>query len=321
MTTAIGKLKRASFAGIEFPYTKCDIKGGLRDHVHEFPHVHGGKPEKLGRRLYEVSFDTLFLQNLRDPKWDKLWPENLGKLRRIFEQQKTEDLHVPTVGTIRAYCREWGQTTDPAKIRSGEIAAFQFREDTGNKFLVEGERFKIGSINVSMKRITKLTFERELRLSKSNPTLLAKERRLNPSPWDRMVNAVNDVLAVLDQAQLYSYLLESKIRYLIYLCDEADRRLEMFKDPSSYVVLNALKDLWASVQNLLDEITGQQSTTSADGASTSHLRSYIVPAQMTAVDIAVALYGSAERATDIINLNALQNPMTVPAGTSIRYFT
>ena len=134
-TVAFDTLQRASFQGIEFPITSMTLKGGIRDHIHEYPHAAGGAPEKLGRKLYEVSMQANFQSTFR--AYPRLWPSALSKLRKIFEQQTTGDLVIPTIGTIQAYARNWTQQME-AKIRSGETATFEFVEDQGSEDLAAG---------------------------------------------------------------------------------------------------------------------------------------------------------------------------------------
>ena len=76
-------LERASFAGYAFPVSDVEVTGGLRDHVHEYPHSPGGAPEKLGRKLYEFSFTSPMLAGF--PRYPKLWPETAASLRIVFE--------------------------------------------------------------------------------------------------------------------------------------------------------------------------------------------------------------------------------------------
>ena len=57
-------LKAMSFNGVAFPYKSYRVKGAFRKHIHEFPHIAGGAPEKLGRSLYEVSVSVDFTAGL-----------------------------------------------------------------------------------------------------------------------------------------------------------------------------------------------------------------------------------------------------------------
>jgi hypothetical protein len=54
-------LQAFQFGEFLFPFRSYSIKGGMREHLHEFPHG-GIAPEKLGRKLYEISVTGLFLE-------------------------------------------------------------------------------------------------------------------------------------------------------------------------------------------------------------------------------------------------------------------
>src|SRR5262249_28189814 len=128
------QLQRASFDGVPFPVESVDVTSDLRHHVHEYPHTAGGDPEKLGRSLYRIQMLGNFQATFR--AYPKLWPEALTKLRKTFEAEKTADLVIPTIGTIKAFITKWRQRST-AKIRSGEKVEIEFLEDQASAFLVE----------------------------------------------------------------------------------------------------------------------------------------------------------------------------------------
>lgn len=53
--------------------------------------------------------------------------------------------------------------------------------------------------------------------------------------------------------------------------------------------------------------------------TTSETRRYTTLLVMSVSDVAVALYGSNARAVEIMQLNALADPVAIRAGTQIRY--
>jgi hypothetical protein len=55
--SAISQLKQASFDGIAFPYTTCEVMLETRRHVHLYIHTNGGELEKLGL-AFEQACDT-----------------------------------------------------------------------------------------------------------------------------------------------------------------------------------------------------------------------------------------------------------------------
>lgn len=288
------ELKSAGFDGIEFPVTEVTIRGGLRDHVHEFPHTPGGKPELMGRKLYEIEMQIPFLGNLLNTKWETLWPQSLAVLRSKFERQIRSQLHIPTVGTIRAYCFDWEQSMR-SNIRSGERGVFRFREDQSDQYLVSD------LIKISPRSLANQSAQIRAEL---------EERGIDPTAFDKLFDAVDGVLAVLDQAQLGAQLLESKLLGLAALCAEFDRRVDLFADPENFGIGEALRTLWASALSLMQNVEDRTAT----------LRKYTCPVEMTISDVAIAVYGSAERGADILRLNAIEDAFAIPAGSELRYY-
>jgi hypothetical protein len=289
--------QQSAFAGIIFPWKKYSVKCGIRDHVHEYPHTPGGKPEKMGRKLYEVEFSGLAMDSAIDPKWRDLWPGKLRELRAIFEQELTKPLVIPTIGTIQAYCVDWGQDADAA-LRNGETFTWRFREDDPELWKLE-KLITVGPSSIQAQaEAIKVTAEKHGFLEDIAEFFAVLE------------GAVNDVLAVRDTAMMYSSLVESKIHYLTYLCEEADRTLDVFKDPESWPILEALKQLWASSKELAENFTEDAGT----------LRTYTLPTEMNVSQVSMAVYsGDGTRGTDILSLNPIENAFEIPAGTQIRY--
>ena len=280
------------FAGIAWPYKRIRIKGGLRDHVHEYPHSPGGAPEKLGRKLYEISIEGIFLENLLREELADLY-DRLGQLRAIFEAGRTEDLTLPNIGTIKAYASEWGQEL-VAKIRSGEMGDFQFREDQSAAFLANA-----------------LTQSSPRDFSSKMDTLFEEaEENGYGSVFDDLQNAVNDVLAVFDQVDLGASLIEAKIRQVAGMCKELDQRIDIFDDPGNHRILDALHELWTSANDLNADLNQKS----------ARLINYIVPQRMAIGDVAAAVYGDAGRGFDILQLNAIDDAFEIPAGAVLRYY-
>lgn len=287
-------LKNAGFDGVDFPVSEVRIRGGLRDHVHEFPHSPGGKPELMGRKLYEIEMQVPFLSNLLDPKWQNLWPESLAVLRGKFERQIRSQLHIPTVGTIKAYCYDWDQVMK-ASVRSGEMGSLRFREDQSDDFLVK-DLVKVSS--------------RALSGQAAQIKIEAEKQGQDSSVFDALFDAVDGVLAVLDQIELGAALLESKILGAAALCDEYDRKLDLFSDPENFGIHEAMRTLWASLLNLLKNVDDR----------TAKLRKYTLPVEMSISDVAIKLYGAAERGADILKLNAIEDAFAIPAGSELDYY-
>ncbi len=106
--------------------------------------------------------------------------------------------------------------------------------------------------------------------------------------------------------------LAQKLASLNNLMGQADQQLESLKDPANYQALDAFLELWTSTvimaTNLAESPRGP--------------RTYVTPKQMSVNDIASApeVYGSSERAAEIMMNNNLDDPFAVPAGTKIVFF-
>jgi prophage DNA circulation protein len=284
-------LPRASFSGLEFPYQAVRVIGGLRDHVHEYPHVPGGDPEKLGRKLYVVEFECVFIHETQT--YPDLWPKRLKSLRDLFEAEITAELMIPTIGPIQAYCFDWDQEFT-TKMLNGERVRFRFREDQESAFLAS----KLVSMKVE-----------SLGALSGNFAIQADEHGIERPFTDELLAAVNSVLAIQDQGELFGQLLANKIQNVADLCREFDQRLDAFNDPTAFPALEALKDLWAAANELASDTT----------AGDLVFLTYTVPQLMTISQIAVAIYGDTSRAVELMQINPIENAFAVKAGEKLRY--
>lgn len=293
MTGSSRGLQRAAFAGIEFPVSRVSVKGGLREFVHEFPHVAGGAPEKLGRKLYEFTFEVPFHDVLPDYGTD-LWPSRLADLRTYFELETTEDLVVPTIGTIQAYCYDWEQDWQ-AKVQSGESATFHFREDSSSAFLA-------GAIAVPTTA--------GIAVRGKALTTIVEVGGYSASLFDGIRDAVNSITALSDQADLYANLLEAKALGLADMCRQLDASLPDLQKPVNFPLIDALLELWAAAVDLHKDALRMAVT----------IVKYTVPTPMSVNDVARILYGSADRAIDVLRMNPIEDAFKIPANTELRVF-
>lgn len=292
MATGFDQLQRAAFGGIQFPVESYEIVGGIRDAVHEYGHVDGGDPERLGRKLYTVRMKPLFHGTFKE--YPNLYPSGLSKLIEKFEASSVEDLVVPTTGTMRAYCVNWTRRV-AMRVRSGEALELEFREDSigdRNYEVVDFDRDKmyLGPL--------------EVELGKS-PDLLSQVF----GALADLQNAVNEVTSYLDTAEMYGNLLEAKLLQVKAIVEEL-HRFDGMQEAENYRVFNALQDLAAATSDALDNIQGKS----------SGLEEYIVPTVMSVQQISMAVFGDASGAMDILQLNPIEKAHEVRAGTVVRYY-
>ncbi len=293
---AFDSAQRASFKGIEFPIKSISIKGRYRHAEHEYLRVPGAVIEKLERSVYNIEMTGAFDVNIRG--YGRLWPDGVNALQKLFETGETAPLVIPTVGTLPAFMPEWDRNIDIAKVRSGENIKLSFKEDQTQRFL------QLAVVQ---------TQQRSLATSMSNLASIRaqlKEPANDTSIWDKIQDGANKILAIKDQADLYGGLLAAKLGMFTALLGEADKQLESLKDPGNYQALDAFLELWDAAVKMTTNLA----------ESPRGPRAYVTPSQMSVADIATALFGSSERATELMLDNDFQDVFAVPAGTKVIYF-
>ncbi len=291
----------AAFGGIKIPISRISMRGGIRKHTHEFPHSPGGEQEKLGRKLYTVRM-TAHFHDLPGTdfaaRFPNCYPGSLLELRRMFEAQATDDLVIPSVGTIKAFALDWEQVADFGNATSGEEVSLEFEEDQEAAFLT-GTMFEFGADALSSRAAT-LSAKAALADYFGQP---------KPSIFDQINDAVTAAQGVIDQGDAYARLAAGKLEYVASLCALADRDVQAVQHPKNFVLLDALKDVWASASALSRTLSGQ----------TDQIATFTVPRKMAIGAVSTAIYDDASHAVDLLNLNPIEDAFAIPAGTSIRY--
>lgn len=294
--TIFDTVQRASFNGIEFPVKTIAIKGRYRHAEHEYLRVPGAVIEKLERSIYDIEMTAPFDVNIKG--FGQLWPKGVQELRKLYESGATSALVIPTIGTLPAFQPTWEQNIDIARVRSGETLKLSFKEDQTARFLklavVKTQQQSMGTAQTNLASI-----RAQLREPANDTGIL-----------DKIQNTANSILAIKDQADLYGGLLAAKIGMFTALMNEADQQLESLKDPANYLMLDAFIELWNSAV-----IMGANLAESPRGP-----RVYVTPKQMSVSDVATAVYGDSERASEIMINNAFDNPFAIPAGEQVVWF-
>ncbi len=289
---------KASFDGIAFPYSKITIRGGARRHVHEFPHSPGGDPEKLGRKLYEIRF-RIPAQELPgstlDAVYKSLYPTKIFSLVTKWEQEITGDLVIPNMGTMRAYAVDWTRDADMAVSTSGEDLDVEFLEDQ-DKVLAA----------------TELAYSPAAMVAANEAFQGLVSEEYKPSIFQKINDAVGEVQGAIGLGDQYSRLAAAKIEQLADLCGQADRELEILQDPMNHPIMQALKDLHANALSLKDTVVSPFSP---------QIWTFVTPSPMSIGQVSTRIYGTSERAMDLLRMNDIADAFDIKAGTKIRYLT
>lgn len=295
MSDAFDKLPRASFDFIKFPVTKIVVKGGLREHTHEYPHSPGGSPEKLGRKLYTCQLSALFHNNLLAPWDENLWPGDLSDLFDRFEEGVTSTLTIPTLGDIKAFCTNWSKEMT-FKVRSGESAELEFLEDQSSAFLVEG-LINVQAANIVLASKLMLTTAAELGFQ---------------DVFQAIADAISVVSKLADQAEMYDAVLMSKVEAVNHAFARANATLGLLNDPLNAVLLEAFLETWRLMAQLQADLARQAVT----------MIPFVVPGgrSMTVNDVSRVVYGDTSRAVEIMQLNAIEDPFRILPGKKLRLY-
>lgn len=298
--TAANAFPRAAFDTIEFVYHELSVKGGIRHHLHEFPHSPGAEVEKLGRKAYVITFTSHF-HNLPGSELDKQYPElyptRLRQLRELFEKEKTAELVVPTIGTISAVATSWTQSFSASKP-TGESVTLEFVEDQ------EARAFDDQTTDYGAAQISAV-----------NDQLLAAAAlaEFNAAATQSFFQDLNDAItafqAVASAPDMMARVVEGKLRAIENLCIWGDSQLADLQKPENFLVVQALQDLWLSTKKLANNVVQTR----------GQLLRYRVPKVMTVGQVSTALYGSSERAVEILQLNAFEDALAIQAGTTVVY--
>lgn len=309
-----------SFAGIPIPVDMIEVKGGLRDHIHEPPHADGGIPEKLGRRLYTIDLHAIFDEGIPGyvgfGKYDDNYPDSMWKLRNLFESGLTDDLVLPNLGTIKAYARNWPQKWS-ADRRSGEEANYEFVEDP--KVSLALGVFNLDTVPDTPAMLVELDHFNVLAQASNDRLDAAKQSRVpgttldlsqvsnvDPSLLSNVASAFNEIITLRDQEGLLATLLEEKIASLTQY---ANLVTQAITSPFDIHLLYALQDMMAAARSFQ---SNAQNTIAP-------IKTWVVTRTMPVSDISTALFGDTTHAMDILNMNPIDNAFRVRAGTKIRY--
>lgn len=283
------------------------IASSGRIEVHEYRWTSGGKTEDHGHKLYTFRFSAVFTNDKRYKP--PLFPDTLNGLRALFAERRIGELVIPDVGKVLCKISDWSERHEGDKRRSA-TADIEFLEEESNRFLaasssqiqtsaLQAKTDQWAAIVKNTKTQTAPTFQ--------NVDFTTPDERAFDL-FDQITGAANQLLAFRDQSLLYSELLASKIDSLTGMLREANS-LTFFNNPMKSDVLFALKELWAAT---LEIARVKENDAGAP-------KKYTVVQTMTVSQVAAAIYGSTERAGDLLGLNDFPDAMRITAGTRVTY--
>jgi hypothetical protein len=284
---------RAGFGGIQFPWTKIAIKGGLDHHVHKYIHRPGAEIENLARKPYEVKFSAELHTTLR--KWQNAYPGTLAQLIALFELGETRDLAVPNYfgGTLPCKCVDWSRNLD-AKRRSGESVEFTFLEDSTAQFANLNAIFVVAAQSFAA-QIASLN-----RLGQGLPS---------SSIFDKLKQAMGLYLAIESIAEVAFEYISNKLDPIIAACEALDALL-FFQDPKNYYLLDLIRDIWDTAV-----------TVNLDALRRSlPMETFFTQRVMTVGEVSLEIYSNLDHAIEILQLNPIDDALAIPPGKFLRHY-
>lgn len=289
--SAISQLKQASFAGIAFPYTDCRVSIQARHHAHVYIHTDGGELEKLGLALRKFSF-TIPAHDSLQPPFRNFYSIVFPRLWSAWQSLVTSALVVPSIGTVQAMATD--ATRSIKQATSGEPVEVSFLEDS--KTLATFAAVFTPSVATLPQQVRAVV--------RAAPPAVPK------SLLDRLLAAVDSVMALAAQGDTFARQWTAKITSVINLCDVLYHQPSLAL-PSSVAAVGVLLDLHLTAIRMREEAQHRSRPVLTWPARTA--------TRMSAGQIAAWIYGDTGRVMELLALNDW-DPLNVPAGSTVRYF-
>jgi hypothetical protein len=319
--TALSNLAPASFGGQKFEFTSMHIRGGQRYHLLEYRKRNGGRVDRQGRRPYAITFDAWWHENISLPDEGAGFPMGFDRMLRRLEKGETDDLYVPSLGVIRAFCHNWDATMN-VRVRSGMTTQLEFIEDSEEQTLEE-----LAAIGTTKLDAKATTFEQEvaaLRLQlaaqRAQEAVPGSLPEFPPLPIDEVetldlvdsvVQMARDIESIRDQADLYGSLMSAKVESLIAAMARIERTMA-FQQPENWSAIKAGREMWSSAVELSKDLRGTRLP----------LRVFEVPRVMSIQEISLAIFGDTSHGFELLMNQSftIDDPMVIQPGTQMQYF-
>jgi prophage DNA circulation protein len=291
MADILASLSEASYGGITFPVEAAPLEGGNDFAEHTAYRRPGADQEFTGRKPYTGSF-TIPLLNIPalEKTYGTLFPDLLLRLVSAFEETPTGPMVHPLLGAFEAAITGWTHELD-ASVRNGVKMTVRWAEQNGTAYFLAPQTGTPDT--VSSDTVSDLADK-------------ADEAGVGVTGYVPISGTVDTALDVIDETtQPFSTTVEM-FRAMVEAVT-FNQGLTAVQDPAGWPCARAL-------QNALNAINGLRA---AAGISDTGERVYTVPAPMALFEVAIAVYGDASQTTAILSANAINDPMSIPAGTRL----
>jgi prophage DNA circulation protein len=289
---------------IYFPVESSRIEGGIRDHLHKYPHSPGSSPEKLGRESYLFHVTSKFDTSYTTVGYPGLYPTALNNLISAFENQATGAFRLPQMGAeVQCYARKWTREMSN-KVRSGETVEFTMVEDQTTSFV---------AANIVDPAISVASSAAAMNANAAVQSYLSTATTKFTNLFTAMNSAVTQFLAVKDTVGLYDQVINATAAQISNQCEQLDDMLGWQGGQADvvYQVMEQLHVVWAAALQYQQDQTSQGVV----------LQQWTVAATTDIATLSASIYnGDTTRASDLLSLNVFPDPMMIPAGFTVEYY-
>jgi prophage DNA circulation protein len=283
-------LAQAAYEGVTFPVESSSLQGGHDSVKHTAWRVRGADVEHTGQRPYTGKLRIPFVEGLAG--WADLFPGRFAELVGAFERSPQGTLVHPTRGTISVQIDDWSEDLE-VRMSNGCILEMSFTELRGEAELLFHAGEAAAPEQVAIEKADKA--DREIAEAQPDP---AKR----PTP---VAPAVKETIAFLTSNPRSYVETRTRMDALLDLVGIV-LRAPLLLSIEMFGAREALLLLRAALFQLNSSLLGSAQT-----------RQVRLPVAMS-VSQAAALpeaFGDARRANEILQSNAIADPLRIPAGT------
>jgi hypothetical protein len=308
----------AMFGGLTFPYKERNLESSFRAPIHEFPGLHGGTVEKLGRRIWTVRFQAIFdtevgrLRGYDDQNGMRLYPDVLDQFESFYAQGLSFPLRVPPRPFFRATITEFSRRLS-ANSLSGEDASITFTEDV-IPFAEEDPTLGPSVIEPRLAFLRLETERLKAELVAAEPEAIGFRLGARPTANDinlleKVIGLADDLMGLFDKAELAQAFLAAKAEAVAQTMGRLESRIRLVQNPEAWPITNAIHNLRSSVFSMAEALR-----------VTQQIREHVVATTSDLPGVSLQIFGTTQRGADLLDLNDIPDPFVIPAGTKLRYF-
>lgn len=292
---------------VAFPVQRIRQKGANRVIERERPYRDGAKLDDVGSKARQWTIEALFNNSIVEKdldaynNLDPLYPDVLNRLLLLFDQHKTGDLTVPTIGKVRVKAVDY-ERTEEVDHQDSALLVLVFMED--NEDSVDFRSITAPTVNAQGNRLAiKTEFDAQ---SVGVDSFNMTQVRTVASQLEKIANAPGDAA---DDVYIAA-------RTVKHSAEQVVRAFSQVGNPARYHLTDpTATDAQRSIEDTKD-VSARATNDARKGRP--RIISVITLVDTSLLDIAAAVQ---QRFHDLLAINGqLPNVLFIPKGTVVRIF-